>query len=216
MPAEAPPHRALPTVWAVGIPVVAALALILGLIAALGARGAVLVGLLVAYLIPPLSKETVLPVAIASGFDPGLVAFAFTATDVILGAFVAWNWELLYRVPRLGPALQGLQAKAAARAEAWKMERGMRLGAVFLFMAVPLIGSGAATATLLGRALGEPPRAVFLAVVAGAAVLNVAYAFYAQALLASVGILGLAVGIVVLVLVLASLGHVATRMARRP
>lgn len=202
-PEAGPPHPWL----RLGAPVAAALLLVGALALHLGPRAALLVGLLVAYLIPPLSKETVLPLAVAAGFEPWLVAVAFTSTDLILAALVAWNWEALYRVPWLGARLTRLQAFVEARTGPWRNARRARLAAVFVFMAVPLIGSGAATASLLGRALGEHARRVFLAVALGAAVLNTAYAFFAAEVLRAGGLLGLAGGILVIVLLALAVGR---------
>ena len=187
--------------WRVGLPVAAALTLIALVLLAEGSRGPTLVGLLVAYLIPPLSKETVLPLALLQGLPPARVAAYFTATDLILAAFVAWNWEALYRLPRAGPWLERQEARVTAATQSWRAAEGLGLLAVALWMAVPFIGSGAATASLLGRALGERPLPVFLAVAAGAVVLNFGYAFFAGALYEVAGALGLVLAVMTFLLV---------------
>lgn len=185
--------------WRVALPAAGAVALAVVLAATLGPDAALLGGFLVAYLVPPLSKETVLPLAVAAGFSPLVVALAFTATDLLLAAFVAWNWEALHRLPRLGPRLAKVQARVERGIRSWPRGQHLRLPAVFLFMAVPLVGSGAATASLLGRALGEHAFRVFGAVAAGSVVLNFAYAFLADAVVREAGPLGLAGAVAVLV-----------------
>jgi hypothetical protein len=205
--------------WPLAIPLVMAGLLLGSLLLLLGERAFLLQGLLIAYLIPPLSKETVLPLAVAAGYDPFLVGAAFTATDLVLAVFVAWNFDRLYALPSLGPRLRWWENLLAAQAARSALARRMRLGAVFLFMAVPMIGSGAATASLLGRGLGERALPVFGAVAAGSIVLNFAYAYLAEALVAQARAYGPA-GIVAVVLLIggfAVLTHLRKRAeAARP
>ena len=65
-------------------------------------------GLIVAYLLPPAGKETVIPLGIALGIPWWYMAISIAMIDIETGLFMALNFDLAYRLPFLGPILSDL------------------------------------------------------------------------------------------------------------
>lgn len=132
-----------------------------------GARAGEFTTLVGAYSLPPLGKESVIPLAVARGFNPLLVASYLVVSDMIGALFLAWNWDLVLRIPLLG----GLLEELMERARSWMAENVRRKEATFtglvLFMAIPFQGSGSLMTTAAGRTLGMRPERVLYAIFLG-------------------------------------------------
>jgi hypothetical protein len=70
-----------------------------------------MIGLMVAYILPPAGKETVIPVGIALGIPWYYMALSIAMIDVETGLFMALNFDLAFRVPYLGTILADLTQK---------------------------------------------------------------------------------------------------------
>lgn len=125
-------------------------------------------GLMVAYILPPAGKETVIPAGIALGVPWWLMAGAVALIDIETGLFMVYNFDLAYRVPVLGPWLEGFTqaGKEYILRRQW-LSKLYFAGIVFLVM-VPFFGSGGIRGSVIGRLLGMDRRMVFLAIAAGA------------------------------------------------
>ena len=55
------------------------------------------------YFFPPLGKESVIPLAIAYGADPYITAISISMIDITLASFVFFNFNLLIKIPYIGP-----------------------------------------------------------------------------------------------------------------
>lgn len=126
-----------------------------------------LAGLIVAYLLPPAGKETVIPVGIALGIPWWYMALAIVAVDLIAALFMALNFELLYRVPWLGPLLSDLTKKTRLFLSSHRWLASLWFFAVVLMVMVPVLGSGGVRGSIAGRLLGLSTLLTLLAVVAG-------------------------------------------------
>lgn len=126
-----------------------------------------LAGLIVAYLLPPAGKETVIPVGIALGIPWWYMALAIVAVDMIAAIFMALNFDLLYRVPWLGPLLSDLTKKTRQLLISHRWLASLWFFAVVLMVMVPVLGSGGVRGSIAGRLLGLSPLLTILAIGAG-------------------------------------------------
>lgn len=160
---------------------------------------------LTAYVLPPFGKETVIPGAVAAGFDPLMVAVYIGGLDMTLAWLLAWNWDLVVRVPRVGPWFEATMERGHERlASAPGLDRSAFFGLVF-FVFVPFQGSGAVAGIILGRLLGMPPQRAWLAIMIGALSAALLWAFAADGMQALIVLFGLDRVLQVTLLVISSL-----------
>jgi uncharacterized membrane protein len=161
-------------------------------------------GLMLAYLIPPAGKETVIPLGIALGLPWYLVATSVAMVDVGAGLFMAWNFDLALKIPILGPWIGRFMfhGQEFVRQRPW-LERLYFVG-LALFVMFPLQGSGGIGASIVGRILGMPKAEVVAAIAigafAGSFLLALGVEFLKDILLANLAA-GIAVILTVLVVV---------------
>lgn len=113
-----------------------------------------LIGMMVAYIVPPLGRETIIPASILLGIPWWLIAFTLAFLDFAGGLFMAWNFPLVLRIPYIGPWVR--QFTVAGRTfldrRPW-LERLYFVGLI-LFVALPFDGSGSIVGSIVGRMLG--------------------------------------------------------------
>ncbi len=127
-----------------------------------------MIGLMVAYLLPPAGKETVIPLGIAFGIPWWYMAISIAMIDIETGLFMALNFDLAYRIPFLGPVLSKLTKKTEQFISGHRWLTGLWFFAVVLMVMVPVFGSGGVRGSIAGKLLGMNTPLVFLAVLAGA------------------------------------------------
>ena len=127
-----------------------------------------MVGLMVAYLLPPAGKETVIPLGIALGIPWWYMAISIAMIDVETGLFMALNFDLAYRLPFLGPVLSDLTKKTQQFITEHRWLAGLWFFAIVLMVMVPVFGSGGIRGSIAGKLLGMNTPIVFLAILAGA------------------------------------------------
>lgn len=131
--------------------------------------------LLVAYLIPPFGKETIIPALylgdsiqtiISDLFHLGLdtseitgypvwVIFAgIVIMDFYVSFFITMNFDLLLKIPLIGAWIRWIMrlAKSVITKKPWIEE--LSSAGLLIFMYIPLQGSGAMTCSVIGRLLG--------------------------------------------------------------
>lgn len=128
----------------------------------------VMVGLMVAYLLPPAGKETVIPVGIALGIPWWYMAISIAMIDMETGLFMALNFDLAYRIPYLGPVLSDLTKKTRLLMTGHPWIASLEFFAIVLMVMVPFFGSGGVRGSIAGKLLGMDTLVVFLAIAAGA------------------------------------------------
>jgi uncharacterized membrane protein len=126
-----------------------------------------MLGLMVAYLLPPAGKETVIPIGIALGIPWYSMAVSIAMIDIETGLFMALNFDLAYRVPLLGPLLSDLTEKTQQFITTHRWLAGLWFFAIVLMVMVPFFGSGGIRGSIAGKLLGMNTRLVFLAVLTG-------------------------------------------------
>lgn len=127
-----------------------------------------MVGLMIAYLLPPAGKETVIPLGIALGIPWWYMAISIAMIDVETGLFMALNFDLAYRLPFLGHVLSKLTKKTEQFISGHRWLSGLWFFAVVLMVMVPVFGSGGVRGSIAGKLLGMNTLIVFLAILAGA------------------------------------------------
>ena len=141
-----------------------------------------LAGLVFLYFIPPAGKESLIPAAIAMKIPWFTICAVLTFIDIISCLFMLWNFEVLSRVPIIGPRLERLMRKGSevfAR-NTW-LERLYLVG-LALFVFLPLQGTGAVSGTVLGKMAGMPSIEIFCAISIGSALHSLVIGISAYAL----------------------------------
>jgi uncharacterized membrane protein len=166
-------------------------------------RWLILGGLMLAYILPPAGKESVIPVGIAMGFPWWLMAFTIMLMDILSGLFMALNFDVALKIPGLGRWIRKFIANGEeffAR-RPW-LERFSFFGVV-MFVMFPLQGSGGIGATLVGRMIGLSPARVLLAIAIGTTIGCTAIALGAEfikELILAYPVLGLTIAVLVIVI----------------
>jgi len=149
-----------------------------------------LLSLMLMYMVPPAGVETIVPLGILHfHIHPVLMALAIAWEDIVIGLFVILNFDVVKKVPFLGPWIRDFEAgNAKTLAKRTWMTRGAFVGLI-AFTIVPFQGAGGAGTAVLGRVIGMRPWTVFAAVAVGSVggALLVAYIalYMAMALLSS-------------------------------
>lgn len=141
----------------------------------------ILIGLLFAYLVPPLGKESIIPITIAAGYPIWVVCLGIIIMDMVTAMFIALNFDLLLKVPLLGRLLRWLGNGATKIREQKPWIEHLSYVGLLIFMYIPLQGSGSMNTTILGRLLDLEPKKVFGIVTLGSifSTLTVAFGFSA-------------------------------------
>jgi len=166
-------------------------------------------GWMIAYFFPPLGKESVIPLAIAQGLNPWLVAFSIAFIDIMVGLFLVWNFHLARKIPLVGTFIRRLEAKGAEILKKRPWIDRLAFTGIVLFVMVPFQGSGAVGGTIVGKMLGMNPYKVWAAVIVGALVGCLVIAFatnYVIGFLAGVSLFILVV-VVLCIVAVAGLIH---------
>jgi len=133
-------------------------------------KGLILGGLLIAYMIPPSGKESIIPLGIVLGIPWGLMATSVVAMDLVTGLFMILNLDVAFRIPYLGPWM----AKFLAQGKEFMAERPwlarLRVPGLAFFVMLPFQGTGGVGAALVGWMIGLRWWEVLLAIGIGASV----------------------------------------------
>jgi len=143
-----------------------------------------LLGLMVAYMLPPAGKETVIPLGIALGIPWWYMALAIVMIDVETGLFMALNFDIAYRIPFLGPLLSDLTKKTRQVLKDHRWIASLWFFAIVLMVMVPVFGSGGIRGSIAGKLLGMNTLLVFLAILAGSLIGSFGIALGSDAILA--------------------------------
>jgi uncharacterized membrane protein len=100
-------------------------------------------------------------------FGPWELALMVFAMDVITASLLAFNLDVFYRIPQMGPSLRRLQdyGRYTLRKKPW-LRRLSFVGIVF-FVLFPVAATGAVGGSILGRLLGMRPYRLVLAIATG-------------------------------------------------
>ena len=126
-----------------------------------------LFGMMVAYVVPPLGRETIIPVCILLGIPWWLAAFTLAFLDFAGGLFMAWNFPLVLRIPYAGPWISRFMeaGRTFLDRRPW-LERLYFVGLI-AFVALPFDGSGSIVGSIVGRMLGMTKTEVLACITIG-------------------------------------------------
>jgi len=178
----------------------------------------ILGGLLIAYILPPAGKESVIPIGIAVGVPWYIMALSIALMDVLAGIFMALNFDIALKIPGVGGWIRKFVAGGEEffRKRPW-VERFYFMGVV-LFVMFPLQGSGGIGATLVGRMMGLSPGKVLVAIAIGSLIGCTVIALGAEVireLFLVDPVLGIAVAAIVVCTLLALYGLYRMRLSKR-
>lgn len=142
-----------------------------------------LISLLSAYMVPPLGKESIIPLGISLKINPVLMVVSVVVIDVLACVFVFWNYELLKRIPRVGKILNKIETKSQYAIQKKWFAKAWWIG-LLIFMVIPFQGSGASSTTIAGRILGVRWK-VIIVVLAGSATSSSLIGFASEAIFTS-------------------------------
>ena len=143
----------------------------------------IVIGLMVAYILPPAGKETVIPLGIALGIPWYYMALAIALIDAETGLFMALNFDLLYRIPWLGGILARFTDKTTLFLKDHLWIEGLSVFGIMLMVMVPFLGSGGIRGSIVGRLLGIETKYVFIAILVGSLIGCFAIALGSEAFL---------------------------------
>ncbi|MDR3101736.1 MAG: small multi-drug export protein [Methanocalculaceae archaeon] len=127
-----------------------------------------IIGLLAAYVLPPLGKETIIPTAIAVlGISPWIICSGIILTDIASCMIIILNFDLLEKIPFVGGLVHKLMDSANKNRKKSPWVERLSHPGLLIFMYIPMQGSGAVTTTILGQLFGMRMRTVFGIVTAG-------------------------------------------------
>lgn len=130
------------------------------------------------YFLPPLGKESVIPMGIAAGLHPVIIAMACAMMDISWALFLLYNYDFAKLIPLLGRWMDIFEKKNRKIQKGHIWIEGFYFFGVALFVMFPLQGSGGIGGTIVGRLLGLNRYVVFVAITLGAVIgtLLIAYA----------------------------------------
>jgi uncharacterized membrane protein len=153
-------------------------------------------GLLIAYILPPAGKESVIPIGIALGLPWWLMTISISLMDILAAIFMALNFDIALKIPVVGRWIRKFitNGKEFFGLRPW-LGRFSFVGVV-MFVMFPLQGSGGIGGTLVGRMMGLSPGKVILAITIGSILGCAAIALgteYIKHLILADPVLGLAI-----------------------
>jgi len=135
-------------------------------------------GLMIAYLAPPFGKETIIPAALLGGetvtnliastthlpadlaiggYPLWTVVVGIVALDLIVSFFISFNFDLLLKIPLIGPWFRWIMRNADKILRKKKWIEDLSSAGLLIFMYIPLQGSGAMTTSIIARILNYHP-----------------------------------------------------------
>ena len=124
--------------------------------------------LMLLYFVPPLGKESVIPIGIAQGIPWTVLAFSIAFVDIVVCLFLIWNFDLAKKLPFIGSGIRRMQLKGASILETMPWVERLTFFGIVVFVMIPFQGSGAFAGTILGRSVGLSVTSNLLAVGMGA------------------------------------------------
>jgi hypothetical protein len=126
------------------------------------------IGLMIAYILPPAGKETVIPAGIFLGIPWWLMAGSIMMIDIETALFMGWNFDLALRIPVLGRIMESFIEKSDAFIKERPWVKNLYFTGIVVLVMMPVMGSGGIRGTIIGNLLGMQKIPLFLAIVTGA------------------------------------------------
>jgi uncharacterized membrane protein len=172
--------------------------------------------LMFTYFIPPLGKESIIPLGISGGeitipffnkhiivpsIDPLLMAFTIAFVDIVIALFLLWNYDFAKKIPLVGRFMEKVETIGKNSSNKYTWIKPLRFIGIILFVMVPFQGSGGLVGSIVGRLIGMKPLNTFLAISLGAVIGCILVAYFADIIL-SVFVKNFLLGILIFVILL--------------
>jgi uncharacterized membrane protein len=132
------------------------------------------------YLVPPLGKESIIPIGVSDGYHPMVMALTVTFVDVVVAMILSWNYYFLTRIPVAGKGLLYVEGRGSSTMDKYPSIKSGAWFALLGFVSIPGIGAGGFTGSIIGRMVGMRPYQVISAVGVGAMMSGLLYAYMAD------------------------------------
>ncbi|KYK33131.1 MAG: hypothetical protein AYK22_01080 [Thermoplasmatales archaeon SG8-52-3] len=172
--------------------------------------------LMFAYFLPPLGKESIIPIGVAGGemtipfinrlidvppINPLIMALTIAFVDIVVALFLLWNYDLAKKIPLIGNFMIKVEKIGRNSSDKYAWVKPLRFVGIILFVMVPFQGSGGLVGSILGRLIGMKPLNTFFAISIGAIIGTLLIAYFADAIL-SVLVKNLLIGLLILIIIL--------------
>lgn len=135
------------------------------------------------YMAPGAGKESIIPVMMGFGFPWWLVFIGIVTIDMTLAVLISFNFDLLLKIPFLGPLLKFFTAKTNVVLQKRPWIKGLSIGGLLIFMYVPFMGSSAINTSIIGRLLSIHPKVLLPVVLVGSVLATLTVAIGARAII---------------------------------
>ncbi|MEW6070492.1 MAG: small multi-drug export protein [Candidatus Thermoplasmatota archaeon] len=93
--------------------------------------------------------------------------FGLAFVDAFYSAILAWNFDLLTKIPKFGKLVLKAEEKGYRALETYRWVKSLALLGVIIFVTVPLYGTNAIIGTIVGRLIGLKPLSTWIATLLG-------------------------------------------------
>lgn len=171
--------------------------------------------LMFAYFIPPLGKESIIPIGVGGGeitipfidklivvpsINPLIMALTIAFVDIVVALFLLWNYDLAKKIPLIGNFMIKVEKIGRSSSDKYAWVKPLRFIGIILFVMVPFQGSGGLVGSILGRLIGMKPLNTFFAISIGAVSGCLLIAYFADAIL-SVFVKNFLFGLLILIII---------------
>ncbi len=153
--------------------------------------------LMTAYFIPPLGKESIIPIGVAGGMitqpftntlliippiHPVIMALSIAFVDIVVALFLVWNYDLAKKIPLVGRFMTKVERIGKRSSTKYSWIKPLRFIGIILFVMVPFQGSGGLVGSILGRLIGMKPWNIVYAISIGSLTGCLLIAYFADAI----------------------------------
>ena len=172
--------------------------------------------LMFAYFIPPLGKESIIPIGVSGGeitvpllnetiivpvINPIIMALCIAFVDIVVALFLVWNYDLAKKIPLVGTFMTKVELIGKNSSSKYTWIKPLRFIGIILFVMVPFQGSGGLVGSIVGRLIGMKPWNTFFAISIGAGTGCLLIAYFAE-VIRSVFIKNFLFGLMIVIIML--------------
>lgn len=123
---------------------------------------------MLAYLIPPAGKESIIPIGIELGIPWWIITISVAFLDVVTALFIVWNFDLIQRIPVVGRVISIVVHQGYDFLQKHRWVDRLYIIGLALFVMIPLQGTGGIGGAIIGNMLGMNKKEIILSVATGA------------------------------------------------